>query len=661
MLLREREDRLRREQPLSLAQSITDLSPVGLFNLDAEGRVLHANPRWNQLFGLSPAQVADRPDWTSVVHPEDRARVQAGYEEAMRLRQAWQVGFRLRTGDGAPRWLGVRIAPVAPGGGDSSFVGAANDITAMKELEMELTRRNSLLATVLDNLPVGLAVFDTDLRHVVSNRKLHQVMNIPAGIFDEPGAGLETMVRCHARRGGYGEGELEALVGRRMTQIRSRSKAVSEQLRHGDRVVEVRVLVMANGWQVHVYSDITDAQRVSEALEESQAQLTAALEAAQAANRAKSDFLATMSHELRTPLNAILGFAQVLESSVVDEEQRTQVRYMRETGQTLTRILNDILDVAKIEAGKFAFDPQPFAMEQVFESCASIFRVIATEKRLQFATELPSGLPRLVGDPVRLRQILHNLLSNAFKFTTTGLVALSLRAGAPRQESRDETVCDFSIEVRDTGLGMTPEQLSRVFERFEQAGRDTASRFGGTGLGLAIVRGLVERMGGTIDVQSRYGEGTVFTVHISLPVASADLQQAESAQQQDQEPPMRVLVVDDFPINRAVLRALLEKRGHHVTEAADGIQALEALGCQDFDLVLMDLDMPNMDGLEATRRIRALPAPRGKVAVHALTGKAFSEDIARTLEAGMDGHLAKPVQMADLQAALLSASSTRRD
>jgi signal transduction histidine kinase/CheY-like chemotaxis protein len=376
-------------------------------------------------------------------------------------------------------------------------------------------------------------------------------------------------------------------------------------------------------------------------------ELHQARQAAEQANRAKSDFLATMSHELRTPLNAILGFAQVLENSLERPDQRKQVRYMRETGETLTRILNDVLDIAKIEAGKFDLDPRPFNMDQVFDSCASVFRVVSAEKGVAFNVALPSHLPRLIGDPVRLRQILHNLLSNAFKFTASGEVDLSLVLEGLTPRSEGKVFAQLTIEVRDTGLGMTAEQLERLFQRFEQATRSISGQYGGTGLGLAIVKALIENMEGRIEVHSEHGKGTRFALHLALEVCEEDIKVSQG--QQRPESSLHVLVVDDFHINRAVLKALLENRGHRVSEAEDGVQAIEQVSTGHPDLVLMDLDMPHMNGLEATRHIRRLPADeQATTPVYALTGKAFAEDIAEARAAGMNGHLAKPVQLDEL-------------
>lgn len=381
---------------------------------------------------------------------------------------------------------------------------------------------------------------------------------------------------------------------------------------------------------------------------------------AERASQAKSEFLATMSHELRTPLNAILGFSRLLEVSAVDDDSRRQARHIRETGETLTRVLNDVLDLGKIEAGKYPLDPQPFHMDEVLGSCADIFQTVAAERGLRFEVSPTPALPQLVGDPVRLRQVLHNLLSNACKFTANGVVGMkvALLGTEPGLDGGPPHV-RLELTVYDSGLGMTPEQMGRVFERYEQAQVSTSVRHGGTGLGLSIVKGLVDQMGGTVEVKSRLGEGTTFTVLLSLPLADGTITLNEpQALPSALDRPLRVLVVDDSPINREVLKALLARWGHDVEEAADGVMAVAAVQRQRPDLVLMDLDMPGMDGLEATRRLRAAEGSGPRLPIVALTGKAFAEDLVRTREAGMDSHLVKPVRIEALQKVLAESMSS---
>lgn len=319
-----------------------------------------------------------------------------------------------------------------------------------------------------------------------------------------------------------------------------------------------------------------------------------------------------------------------------------------------------MLDLGKIEAGKYPLDPQPFHMDEVLDSCADIFRVVAAERGLQFEVGPKPDLPRLVGDPVRLRQVLHNLLSNACKFTAHGVVGLRVTLlGMEATTDGGSPHARIQLTVHDSGLGMTPEQMGRVFERYEQAQVSTSMRHGGTGLGLSIVKGLIDQMGGTVEVQSRPGEGTAFTVLLSLPVAdSGNLPDKPiTPLSTAPTPSLRVLVVDDSPINREVLKALLVRWGHEVEEAVDGVMAVAAIQRQRPDLVLMDLDMPGMDGLEATRRVRAAEGQDPRLPIVALTGKAFAEDLVRTRAAGMDAHLVKPVQLEALQRVLAQTVS----
>lgn len=381
-------------------------------------------------------------------------------------------------------------------------------------------------------------------------------------------------------------------------------------------------------------------------------ELTQARQQAEQANRAKGDFLATMSHELRTPLNAIMGFSRVMEDTLPAGDHRRQARFVRETAEMLTRILNDVLDLARIDAGRFDLDARPFQLEPVLDACRAIYRVVALQKGLEFSIEAPEGLPALVGDPVRLRQVLENLLSNAFKFTAAGgvrVVASFTRLGTTTDPSQDLGL--LTVRVIDTGIGMRPEHLARVFERFEQADRTVRLRYGGAGLGLAIVKTLVEKMGGTVAVQSREGIGTEFQLSLPLPLAGPE-EPAGGPAIERRERSLLVLVADDLDLNLAVMRAQLENRGHRVIEARDGVEALQQVRDRYPDLVLMDLDMPVLDGLAATRELRAGEKGVRPTPVWALTGKSFADDIDECRAAGMQGHLSKPLVLEDLVAVL---------
>ena len=375
-------------------------------------------------------------------------------------------------------------------------------------------------------------------------------------------------------------------------------------------------------------------------------ELIEARQQATAADLAKSRFLAAMSHELRTPLNGLLGYAQLLSDEITDPAQRADVMKITETAEMLATILNDVLDFSKIEEGKLLIDNKTFNPFDLVDNCASLFTNSARERevRLSIIRNFPSDL-WLVGDPVRLRQILINLLSNAIKFTDFGSVQLRSDIAAATGHA-----VRLRITVEDTGIGMGPGQISKLFRPFEQTDISVYRRFGGSGLGLAIVKGLLDAMSGTIEVQSEKGKGSTFVVEVPLALAAS---KGESQfNDYNLTTDLNILLVDDVPLNRELLRRMLQRWGHRVVEAVDGQDALNKAAVASFDLILMDIDMPGMDGLEATRRLRATKGPCQFARIVALTGYAFASDIANALASGMNGHLAKPVTIRDLRSLL---------
>lgn len=368
---------------------------------------------------------------------------------------------------------------------------------------------------------------------------------------------------------------------------------------------------------------------------------------AKMADKAKSQFLATMSHEIRTPLNGILGFTQNLYEDLTDPGHKSDVRKIMETAQTLTRILNDILDFSKIEAGKIQLETRPFSLNELIESSVSLYHVEARQRGIDFQVHVDAepGF-QLLGDPTRLRQVLHNLLSNAMKFSPHGAVTLSVKLA---RRAHDQASLFF--QVKDNGIGMSPQAVGKLFQRFEQLDPGVYRRFGGSGLGLAIVKGLIDAMQGQIDVTSTLGEGTVLDVRVDFPRVELPLGPSEAACVALVRP-LRLLVVDDVDMNRQMILRALRKDGHRMDEASNGQEALVKALAQPYDVILMDVDMPVMSGLEAAQAIRRQSGPSQQAVMIALSGYAFDKDVDAAMQSGMNDYMAKPISFSKLRSLL---------
>ena len=499
--------------------------------------------------------------------------------------------------------------------------------------EDERAKARQTLESALESMSDGFVMFDADDRLIACNSRYKDFYRISAP-FIQPGNTFEQIMREGALRGQYPQAgdDIEAFLAESKA-FHLGNRPSMERLLPDGRWVLITERRTPDGGTVGIRTDITALKRAMQ-------DLATARDAAAAAGEAKSRFLARVSHELRTPLNGVLGFAQVLlHDPRLAPDQREQVKTLHEAGRHLLDLVNGLLDLSKIEAGRLDLALQPVALRALLEGCSTLLAPEISRKALTFDLELDPDLPSAaLLDPMRTRQLLLNLLSNAVKFTPAG--------GRVELRVRGLGTAQLRIEVADTGPGVPSDKRNLLFEDFVQLAPNGGADGQGTGLGLAISARLVALMGGSIGCAEAAGGGALFWIEIPLQPAELVHQEAlpvPSPNPGATVPALDVLVVDDVLANRQIAQAMLRSAGHNVTLAEDGATALLALERQRFDVVLMDLQMPGIDGFETTRRLRALAPPACDVPVIALTASVLPDQVEATLRAGMDGHLGKPL------------------
>jgi signal transduction histidine kinase/NO-binding membrane sensor protein with MHYT domain/ActR/RegA family two-component response regulator len=502
--------------------------------------------------------------------------------------------------------------------------------------------RHSAIAQVreaIQAMPDGMGFYDAQDRLILWNARYAE-LNPQVGPKLVAGMTFRDILKADLAAGIHPEshGREEAWIEERMKARASLSETVEQQLSDG-RWLRVQDRATAEGGIVTLVNDITDLKRDAQALAE-------ARDAAQAANTAKSQFLANMSHEIRTPLNGVIGVAQALARTDLSAQQKEMLQLIQSSGQTLQVLLSDILDLARVESGRLELTPEPFDLGRAVREAAQLFEAMAREKGLRLIVEIAPDLDGwVVGDVVRIKQILTNLVSNAVKFTVRGMVTLT---ALPVPDGAGRPMIRFTVE--DTGIGFDAETRSRLFSRFEQADGAITRRFGGSGLGLAISHQLAGMMGGALDCESEPGGGSAFILTVPLARAQAPAAATPMIAAATSDRHLRVLLADDHPVNRKVVQMILGQIDAELVETENGAEAVEAFRQSDFDVVLMDMQMPVMDGLLATREIRQWEAVAGlkPTPIVMLTANALSEHIQAGAAAGADRHLAKPFDAAEL-------------
>ena len=636
--------KLRRESEIQLKQFI-EQAPVAVAMFDSQRNYMAASQRWMDEFG---AAVAQSPDIWETSHTRGMAGKSTHAAEEL---------------IGQSTWLRWEARPWRTSSGSAGgIVVFAEDVTTRKKAETALKDSNQRFSGVFHTSPIGIAIgLLHDGTFLDLNKAYEEILGYSREeILGKNGTDLRLWVSDTARASVLGALRAGEIVTNRETQFRRKDGGVIDIAYSG-----CQIDFAGASHFIGLVSDISlqkAAQRTLEthhdqlkALVETRTQeLAAARDAAEAANLAKSAFLANMSHEIRTPMNGMLGMAHILRRGELTAKQAEQLDTITISGRHLLGVINDILDLSKIDAGKLVLEQKHFTLSNMLRSLLAIVGESVREKNLQLLVHV-SGLPELLhGDATRLTQVLVNYLGNAIKFTEHGNITLS---GNILEETENDYLLRF--EIRDTGIGMTPTQMEKLFTAFEQADLTTTRKYGGTGLGLAINRRIARTMGGDVGVNSHPGYGSTFWLTARLgkgqPVpASAErpTEKAELTLSRTQRG-KRILVAEDDLINQEVAALLLTAVGLKFDMADDGLAAVRMVQEYDYDLILMDMQMPELDGIGATRAIRRLPGHSALVPILAVTANAFADDREKCLAAGMNDFVSKPTDPDALYATLL--------
>ena len=632
------------------------LSNTGSWEWDiGSGEIIWSSQIY-RIFGQDPSVFAPSyAGFLECVHPQDRAAVAAAVDAAVAGGPAYRIEHRVVRPDGAVRIVLEQVEVVRDAHGRAQrMVGAVQDVTDLKHLETASRRSQDMLAGMMAISPEAIVVTDVQgaIRffsagaEAVFGYAQAEVIGRPVEmLMPEAARGLH---RRHVEA--FAAGERSSLRMHDRTEIGGR-RASGETFPAEASLA--RLETQDGFFFAAIVRDLSDRKANEQRLFE-------AWETAERASRSKSVFLANMSHEIRTPLNGVLGVVQALARTALSSGQREMVQLIEVSGRALESLLGDILDLAKVDAGRLIVCREPFALRALAHDVHALFRASAREKGVELRLEIGPGCAGwYAGDALRIRQILSNLLSNAVKFTREGCICLTIR-----QETPDGGPAVVRFQVSDTGVGFDPTQAERLFERFEQADGSTTRGYGGTGLGLAISRSLVELMGGSIWAAAEPGRGATFTFDVPLeavepPPGALAAEPAEPAMVGGA--PLRVLLAEDHPINRRVIELMLDPSAVTLDMVADGAQAVAASGAKAYDLILMDMQMPVMDGLTAIRAIRAREAAEGRapVPIVTLTANALPEHRRASEQAGADGFLTKPIDATALLEAVRGAAEAR--
>lgn len=631
----EGEEALRRSQ--ELLNEVQRMSLTGGWEVDMKSGEITWTEGQYALHGMAPNDdpVNVQNFFERSVHPDDRPALAESWASLIREKIPVEMEYRVVRADGSTAiFLSMGIPDVDDAGVVRRVFGTSRDVTMERQSAQELQQSHQRLLTILDGIDADIYVSDLQGNDVLfMNAHMRENFGSPdsgAKCFEIFRGEREQCSFCPKPRLLDEDGDpIETVISERYNPLTKRW-----YLNH-DRAIQ-----WLEGRLVHMHmaADITDLKGMEE-------ELKLAMTQAKAASLSKNEFLANMSHEIRTPLNGLLGMLQLLQLTSLVAEQRNYLDTAVDSGRNLLQILNDILDLSKIESGKLEFDNQTMELSEVLDSVVAVFRHQAESRGLDMAWKIDESLPRhFKADKGRLRQILFNLVGNSAKFTDSGSVIVE---AYPMPTPLKDGKTQLYFSVADTGIGIPDDKINQIFDPFTQVDGSFTRKYQGTGLGLGIVRRLVSLMGGTIAVNSEEGKGTTIVFTLAVHSAEPGPLNHPSLSEATENRRLTILVAEDEHVNRIVIQRLLSKMGHNVVCVEDGETAVETLRTASFDCVITDIQMPGMDGLETTRAIRE--ELKLDIPVIALTAHAMKGDRKRFIEAGMDGYMSKPFEMGELQ------------
>ena len=626
---------------------ITHVSTNSVIITDKDGYAEWANKGFERLTGYAVGDLIGKKPGDLLQGPATDPATVAHIAAQLAKGEGFQVEILNYTKSRTPYWVAIDCQPYRDVDGEKKFMAIEADVSKRREFADALAKKQQELELALHNIPGALVYTDDDLKIAFCSEKMPSIYGVPEALLS-PGAYYPDFLQLLAARGDYGEGDVDELVAPRIASLRAPSDQMYIDRLPDRKIYGVRRTKAPSGGTLTVISDMTEQVLLNE-------RLASAIAAAEEASKSKSEFLASMSHEIRTPMTGIMGFADQLLNDDLSSEAKDKVEKIKKSATSLLTILNDILDLSKLDAGKLDIENVNFNPAKIANEVTHLFyETCPPDKKasLIISAGITDDFPAVVcADPTRLRQVLVNLMGNAVKFSESGSVTLYCEKVAAANMMR--------FKVVDTGIGIRQEDQAKLFGDFVQADASVSRKYHGTGLGLSICRRLVSLMGGKIGFESVPGKGTTFWFELPYTPTPEGEEIIDDgvilARKFVGARALSILVAEDNEINQAIIENILSQMGHECTIVNNGVKAVEAVKDADFDLVLMDVRMPELSGPDAAMTIRQLPGFKGAVPIIALTADVMADSRQTYVDAGMNGCVAKPIDVEQLALAINKA------